>query len=347
MARGGRVTDEKVSFFAFQDIITAVIGILVLIALILALQVNPKTEDPGDNPDEALSPVELITGDRDGEGNATVVVDDFCATAIVAEIAEINQQMVDANKTFFVQIEEKNSELEVLNEELERLNLELVREKRKLGIEDSNETKFIQEKIEKIELNLDIAQARIEELEKEEDGLEDQIDSRVVRTVSEMSELELEELDSNLNSQIEQIKSQIENEVRVIPQQNNTAEKPVLVGLGGTEFTIGEFNGEQQTYEVNAADYTKTLVQALRGYDSGKHFFVYFFRPSACKAVVNAPGRGGAIITKNLYKLLCDPKNNLTKILGFKYGFEPIHEEAALLFTDQQPDTFEALLKDF
>ena len=56
MARGGRVSDEKVSFFAFQDIITAVIGILVLIALILALQVNPKSEDPGDNPDEALSP---------------------------------------------------------------------------------------------------------------------------------------------------------------------------------------------------------------------------------------------------------------------------------------------------
>jgi hypothetical protein len=346
MARGGRLTDEKVSFFAFQDIITAVIGILVLIALILALQVNPESEDPGDNPDEALSPVEQITGEREGEGNATVVVDDFCATAIVAEIAEINQQMVDANKTFFVQIEEKNSELEVLNEELERLNLELVREKRKLGIEDSNETKFIQEKIEEIELNLDIAQARIEELEKEEEGLEDRIDSRVVRTVSEMSELELEELDKHLNSQIEQIKSQIENEIRIIPQQNNTAEKPVLVGLAGTEFTIGEFNGEQQTYEVNAADYTKTLVQALRGYDSSKHFFVYFFRPSACKAIVNAPGRGGTIITKNLYKLLCDPKNNLTKILGFKYGFEPIHEEAALLFTDKQPDTFEALLQD-
>ena len=346
MARGGRVSDEKVSFFAFQDIITAVIGILVLIALILALQVNPKSEDPGDNPDEALSPVEHITGEREGEGNATVVVDDFCATAIVAEIAEINQQMVDANKTFFVQIEEKNSDLEVLNEELERLNLDLEREKRKLGIEDSNDTKFIKEKIEKIELNLDIAQARIEELEKEEEGLEDQIDSRVVRTVSEMSELELEELDNHLNSQIEQIKSQIENEVRVIPQQNNTAEKPVLVGLAGTEFTIGEFNGKQQTYEVNAADYTKTLVQALREYDPGKHFFVYFFRPSACKAIVNAPGRGGGQISKNLYKLLCDPKNNLTKILGFKYGFEPIHEEAALLFTDKQPDTFEALLQD-
>jgi hypothetical protein len=45
MGRSSRNSEEKVSFFAFQDIITAVIGILVLIALILALQVNPKTRE--------------------------------------------------------------------------------------------------------------------------------------------------------------------------------------------------------------------------------------------------------------------------------------------------------------
>jgi hypothetical protein len=46
------------------------------------------------------------------------------------------------------------------------------------------------------------------------------------------------------------------------------------------------------------------------------------------------------MIQKNLFKLLCDPKNNLTRMLGFKYGFEPIHEEAAVLFTDKTPDPF-------
>ena len=43
------------------------------------------------------------------------------------------------------------------------------------------------------------------------------------------------------------------------------------------------------------------------------------------------------------FSLLCDPKNNLTRMLGFKYGFEPIHEEAAVLFTDKTPDVFEDL----
>ena len=340
------------SFFAFQDIITAVIGILVLIALILALQINPKPEDPGDKPGEENATIDHISGEQSGDGNSSVLVEDFCATAVLAEIAEIHQQMVEANKTFFVQMEEKNSELEQLKEVLERLNLELIEQKRKLGIEDSPETKFVRERIEKIELSIDIAQAKVEELEKQEDGLEDKVDTRVVRSVSSMSELELEDLDSRLSTEIEQIKSQIENEVRVIPQEKNVAEKPVLVSLADDEFTIGEFNGQQRTVKVNATTYTLQLVQALQEYTSGRHFFVYFFRPSACKAIVQAPGRRvdadgrRVMINKNLYKLLCDPKANLTKQLGFKYGFEPIHEDAALLFTDKQLDTFEALFKD-
>ncbi|SVE61154.1 uncharacterized protein METZ01_LOCUS514008, partial [marine metagenome] len=100
-----------VSFFAFQDIITAVIGILVLIALILALQVNPKPVDPGDEPGEENATIDHASGEQTGDGNSSVLVEDFCATAVIAEIAEIHQQMVEANKTFFVQIEEKNSEL--------------------------------------------------------------------------------------------------------------------------------------------------------------------------------------------------------------------------------------------
>ena len=41
-----------------------------------------------------------------------------------------------------------------------------------------------------------------------------------------------------------------------------------------------------------------------------------------------------------LFDLLCDPKITLPVCLGFKYGFEPIHEEAAVLFTDKTPDPF-------
>ena len=347
MGRSSRNSEEKVSFFAFQDIITAVIGILVLIALILALQVNPKREKEGDNPGNNTAPVELIEGENEGGGNATiVVVSEFNATEVIEEIAELHQEMSEEKREFIVKSEEKNSEIEELSEELRKLNLELQVFKKKLGIEDSNESKDTKEKIENLELLMDLAKVQKNELSEEKKGLEDKINARILRSLKNLSELELQELDSSLNSQVEQLQSQIENEVRVIPKENNVGEKPVLVILGSTEFTIGIFNGEQRTVQVNPANYYQQLGSALTSYDKKKNFFVYFFRPSACETTVtNVPGRNGAI-QKNLFDLLCDPKNNLTRMLGYKYGFEPIHEEAAVLFTDKTPDPFMEFFPD-
>lgn len=341
MGRSSRNSEQKVSFFAFQDIITAVIGILVLVALILALQVNPKRENEGDSPGNNTAPVELMIGANEGGGNATIVVaSEFNATQVIEEIAALHQEISEEKKEFLVKREKKNSEIEQLSEELRKLNLELQVFKKKLGIEDSNDSKETKDKIESLELLMDLAKVRKNELNEEKKGLEDKINARVLRSLKNLSELELQELDSNLNSQVEQLESQVENEVRVIPKENNLGEKPVLVILGSSEFTIGIFNGAQRTIQVNLSNYYQKLGGALTSYDKKKNFFVYFFRPSACQlTITNVPGRNGTI-EKNLFDLLCDPKNNLTRMLGYKYGFEPIHEEAAVLFTDKIADPF-------
>jgi hypothetical protein len=344
MGRSSRNSEAKVSFFAFQDIITAVIGILVLIALILALQINPKRENEGESPGNNTAPVELIEGDKDGGGNATiVVVSDFNASEVIEEIAQLHQEISDEKREFLVKRDEKNSEIEDLLKELKRLNMELQIFKKKLGIVDSNESKDMNKALKSLQLILDLAKVQQKELDEKKKGLEDQVNARILRNISDMSELELQDLDSQLNSQIEQLTNQVENEVRVIPKENRVGEKPVLVILGAAEFTIGIFNGEQRTVQVTPATYYQQLGSALNSYDKKRNFFVYFFRPSACEVeVTNVPGRNG-MIKKNLFALLCDPKNNLTRMLGFKYGFEPIHEEAAVLFTDKTPDVFEDL----
>jgi predicted RND superfamily exporter protein len=344
MGRSSRNSDAKVSFFAFQDIITAVIGILVLIALILALQINPKRENEGESPGNNTAPVELIEGDKDGGGNATiVVVSEFNASEVIEEIAQLHQEISDEKREFLVKRDEKNSEIEELLKELKRVNMELQIFKKKLGIVDSNESKDMNKALKSLQLILDLAKVQQKELDEKKKGLEDQVNARILRNISDMSELELQELDSQLNSQIEQLTNQVENEVRVIPKENRVGEKPVLVILGAAEFTIGIFNGAQRTVQVTPATYYQQLGSALNSYDKKRNFFVYFFRPSACEVeVTNVPGRNG-MIKKNLFALLCDPKNNLTRMLGFKYGFEPIHEEAAVLFTDKTPDVFEDL----
>ena len=344
MGRSSRNQEEKVSFFAFQDIITAVIGILVLIALILALQVNPKREVVGDNPGNNTAPVELIEGQNDGGGNATIVVNsEFNASEVIEEIAELHQEISDENRTFIVKRNEKNSEIEELAKELKRVNLELQIFKKKLGIEDSNESEEMKKALKTLQLTIDLAKVQQKELEDKKKGLEDQVNARILRTVTDMSELELRQLDTQLNTQIEQLSNQIENEVRVIPKETKVGKKPILVVLGASEFTIGVFNGEQRTIQVTPATYFRQLGEALTSYKNTEHFFVYFFRPSACEAVIsNVPGRNGAI-EMNLFDLLCSPKANLNSRLGFRFGFEPIHEEAAVLFTNKNPDIFEDL----
>ena len=225
---------------------------------------NPKREKEGDSPSNNTAPVELIDGSREGEENATIVVaKEFNATEVIEQIAELHQEIVDEKKEFLVKSEAKNSEIEMLSEELRKLNLELEIFKKKLGIEDSNESKETKKKIDDLELVIDLAKVQKNELEEEKKGLEDKINARILRQLKILSELELQELDFNLNSQVEQLKSQIENEVRVIPKENDVGEKPVLVILGASEFTIGIFNGEQRTVQVNPDNYYQQLGSAL------------------------------------------------------------------------------------
>ena len=350
MSRGGRSSDEKVSFFAFQDIITAVIGILVLIALILALQINPKTDDPGDNPGNNTGPIEVVTGNKTGEDNHTATPDEEPeenATEIMEEIAKIEEDIDQADKNHTVFMQEKNNQLEVLDEELGRLK-DLLNEILKIASSNSPELKLLSDQIDGTEVAIDTARNAVEKQEEVLEGLEDEVDTRVLNAIEDMSEDELLELSDRLSSQIEQLDQQEREGVRIIPQADNVTKKPVLVGLAAEEFTIGEFNGEQRTEQVNPATYYQKLGAALTSYHPDRHFFVYFFRPSACRSTIQVRGRSGTVINKNLFKLLCESgqARNLTQRLGFQYGFEPIHEDAALLFTDKQPDTFEMLFPD-
>ncbi len=349
MGRGGRSSDEKVSFFAFQDIITAVIGILVLIALILALQINPKTDDPGDNPGNNTGPIEVVTGNKTGEDHHTATPDEEPeenATEIMEEIAKIEEDIDQADKNFTVFMQEKNNQLEVLEEEIARLE-DTLAEIRKIAANNSPELKLLSDQIDGTEVAIETARNAVEKQEEVLEGLEDEVDTRVLHAIEEMSEDELLELSDRLSSQIEQLDQQEREGVRIIPQADNVTKKPVLVGLAADEFTIGEFNGEQTTEQVTPANYYQKLGTALTSYSPDRHFFVYFFRPSACKLPIQVRAESG-IINKNLFKLLCESgkRRNLTQRLGFQYGFEPIHEDAALLFTDKQPDSFEMLFPD-
>ena len=277
MGRSSRNSEEKVSFFAFQDIITAVIGILVLIALILALQVNPKREKEGENPGNNTAPVELIEGQNDGGGNATIVVaSEFNASEVIEEIAQLHQEISNENENSWSSVSKRtarsNSSRGVEAGEHGASNLQ-----EKAGDHRFQRHQGHEQSPEKSSAYFGFGEGSAKGTDEKKKGLEDQINARILREVADMSELELQQLDSQLNSQVEQLANQIENEVRVIPKENSVGEKPVLVILGSTEFTIGIFNGEQRTVQVTPATYYQQLGGALNSYDRKRNFFVFFF----------------------------------------------------------------------
>jgi hypothetical protein len=154
-------------------------------------------------------------------------------------------------------------------------------------------------------------------------------EDKIITTIPSNDDSESTEMVSYTNKGPKQ---EFDESSRGIPKENNLGEKPVLVIPGATEFTIGLLNDEYKTIQVNPSTYYERLGTTLTSYDNKKNFFVYFFRPSACKTTItNVPGRNGTI-QKNLFDLLCDPKNNLTRMLGFKYGFEPIHEDVKPIY---------------
>ena len=112
--------------------------------------------------------------------------------------------------------------------------------------------------LKNLQLILDLAKVQQKELDEKKKGLEDQINARILREVADMSELELQQLDSQLNSQVEQLTNQIENEVRVIPKENAVGEKPVLVILGA-RIHNRYFQWKQRTVQVTPATYYQQL----------------------------------------------------------------------------------------
>ena len=315
MARGGRKGNEGgVSFFAFQDIITAVIGILVLITLILALEIRAKPPEEG-NQSVAPSPVEI---DLSEENNGT----DFKAL-IAAQKKE--------NKEFehFVLLK-----IEELDEQIEDARLAVIfMEKQIEEIEaevDAPLAEKFKQALEALNNQLSFTKNNISELEKEKKGLMDQLDSN---PMAFMDEDEKEAYVERLMTDIEQLEEQIQNDVRVIPEETNTRLKPVLVGISGNELSIGEFNQEQTTTAFNRNTFVRELMRGYRRYDPRTHYFVFFFKPSACRMTVPVPKSGG----EGMGQLeLFDTAIGYAENLKFKFGYEPIHEEAALIFSNKK-----------
>jgi len=293
-----RGDDEEVaSFFAFQDVITAVLGILILIALQLSFSIN------------------VVKGE---EGNKEGSIDD----SIISEAEFLNNQT-------------KRKELEAKLAELRQRNREIMNRKQAIqsagqsvqGIENSlqilraqvdqlvkDHESFRQTLAQKeqtlreeaAKLGLSAVQSEVAELsEKTED------DSKEIAALKRR----LQELSSSLSESMSDLSAENrkKDSVWMIPERSNDGKSPLLVTIDGTNMRFEEFDKPESLRVLRTSSLTSSFKSAVKSYDRRRFKIVFLFKPS------------GADYFEKV--------TELAKDLGFEVGYDPIEESQKVIFS--------------
>ena len=253
MSRLRKDSGLKLSFFAFQDIITSVSGILILVVLILATDLDQASPTDGRSTSkeqaleqqlEALLKERNRIIDRLRELREALAATDVLPSSskLTKDIAELKQsiestakQMADAKQAMAAveaAIREQDLKLGLtkMREELDRLRLQL----EELSLKDAAE------RVKLAELERRVAQAQ---------------------------------------SQLLRVRAR-EGQLWFIPEPSNDQREPILVVVDGSGITIDRFDkaGSRSTSSADAA--TAGLKNYLKQMSKSQHIIVFLVRPS-------------------------------------------------------------------
>lgn len=239
--RGG----QSISFFAFQDIITAVSGILVVITLLLALHLDEATPVSAD--DETASPertaeLEARLTELAAERAAIEYLQAARAVsdpaALEAEIAKLEQQLAAANS--------RRTQQDAMASSV-RAN--------RAGNSSEVEAEAARRRIE----------ANAEKLVELEHG--------AAASAAAMAALERQVNERQAALLAEQ---QRRNDLWLIPQKSGTSKEPVLVVVEKQAIALQRFGEAEPRRIRRKTDFTS----ALETYSKLDHYLVFYYKPS-------------------------------------------------------------------
>lgn len=235
------------SFFAFQDIITAVMGIMVLIALLMSLQLAlPRPGAPQTDPLLIQRLAELLA-ERD-------LVNDQIKLIVATAEPEINQEGIKA------EVENIAEMVRQLNEESSRL----VQEAGSLSA--SVEASVDREALLKAN---EEGRRKLAASEKVKNQLRREIESR---------ELLVDKAQSALLKV-----SQNEGDVWLIPDRSGTSKEPVIISVLPDHFASRTFDaGEEKRTRRSgdSGDTSSELARLLESHQPTDQYLVFYYRPS-------------------------------------------------------------------
>jgi hypothetical protein len=241
-----RDVGSPISFFAFQDIITSVSGILIIVTLLLALQLGDTSaalEDERATADQqtrlAALLDELSTLRRAGERASAERGGRASAQELAARAARIRE---DARA-----IAERNARLRA---DAAGITADASAERRAaMLVKLSASTAPRRSEIEKLE-------AQAAKLAAEAEAAARAAEAAQAAVMAEQ---------------------QRRNVLRLIPEPSATNREPVIVQVGAGRWTVQRFDVADKTDGTTLADFRT----ALGRFDSLKHYLVYYGKPSA------------------------------------------------------------------
>ena len=293
-----RGDDEEVaSFFAFQDVITAVLGILILIALQLSFSINVTKGEKGNK--ESTTGSEVITET------------DFLNKQKEKEVLEKKLlQLTNKNRT-------------ILNQK------EIMESAGKSSSETEENVLMLLSEIEQLELERDALEKSLKNKQKSLNKEAENLGLSSVQTeISKLIEQSRKDFNSlaNLKAEENQIRSKLKSSLNdlssqkkkidylwLIPEKDDDGKDALLVTVDGRNMQFEEFDKPESLRVLNTSTLTTSFKSAVRNYDENKFKIVFLFKPSGAS---------------HFEKL-----TNLARALGYEVGYDPIEEKQKIMFS--------------
>lgn len=289
--------DGVASFFAFQDIIIAVLGIIILIALQLSFSMN------------------VVQGES---GKAVDYSDEFLIKE--SEFLKIKKQRIHLEESLR-ELRNKNLQkielalkynssgvsLETMNDKMKVLEFELIglkEELEELEKRISTRENYLLTQVQKLGLN-DVQNGIALFTKQIESNNEELFDLRK----------ELEEADLKLNRSLEMldIERKQKDSLWKIPEKSTDGKSPLIITLDVESMIFEELNKPESLRVFDSRSLTSSFLEGIRRYSSKYFKIVFLFKPS------------GTIFFEEIIQLA---RGN-----GFDVGYDPIAESSTFFFS--------------
>jgi hypothetical protein len=240
----------KSSFFAFQDIITSVTGILILVTLLLASQIG--------NP-----------GDADGVENEKY---EEHLSIIAAERAELDRELAAQQQR--LNLLAASPSPEKLAEDISRQQAELKAEQERIQ-ELQSQLAVVLERIRQQDekLGLTAMREQRDRIEAKARSLEQQRRATVIRS-------------EQLKQSAERVKVATARwnarggSVWLVPPAARSGKQPALVTMGKDGITLAEFGRPERTSRLPAGADLASFRESVSKFAPSRYYLVFYLRPS-------------------------------------------------------------------